>query len=45
MISLCLTGGYNKANVARCWTYLTTVITGQEDTLITTDIPDNEASA
>lgn len=34
-------GGYNKANVARCWTYLTAVITGQDDTL-STDIPDNK---
>ncbi|XP_025421781.1 histone deacetylase 8-like isoform X1 [Sipha flava] len=34
-------GGYNKANVARCWTYLTAVITGQDDTLCT-DIPDNK---
>lgn len=36
-------GGYNEANVARCWTYLTAVITGQDDTL-SIDIPDNKVS-
>lgn len=35
-------GGYNKANVARCWTYLTAVITGNADALSAVDIPDNE---
>ncbi|XP_050425897.1 histone deacetylase 8-like isoform X2 [Adelges cooleyi] len=34
-------GGYNVANVARCWTYLTAVIIGQEDAL-SSDIPDHE---
>uniref|UniRef100_A0A2S2PC45 Histone deacetylase n=1 Tax=Schizaphis graminum TaxID=13262 RepID=A0A2S2PC45_SCHGA len=34
-------GGYNEANVARCWTYLTAIITGQDDSL-SNDIPDNE---
>lgn len=38
-----LLGGYNEANVARCWTYLTAIITGQSDTL-STDIPENEVS-
>lgn len=43
IICIFLLGGYNKANVARCWTYLTAVITGQDDTLCT-DIPDNEVN-
>lgn len=38
-----LLGGYNEANVARCWTYLTAIITGQSDNL-STDVPDNEVS-
>lgn len=38
-----LIGGYNEANVARCWTYLTAIITGQEHEF-STDIPDNEVS-
>jgi len=36
-------GGYNEANVARCWTYLTAIITGQDDEL-SNDIPDNEVN-
>lgn len=36
-------GGYNEANVARCWTYLTAIITGQDDSL-SSDIPDNEVN-
>lgn len=36
-------GGYNEANVARCWTYLTAIITGQDD-LLSSDIPDNEVN-
>lgn len=38
-----LIGGYNEANVARCWTYLTAIITGQDE-MLSTDIPDNEVS-
>ncbi|VVC34439.1 Histone deacetylase superfamily,Histone deacetylase,Histone deacetylase domain [Cinara cedri] len=34
-------GGYNESNAARCWTLLTAIITGQDNTLFT-DIPDNE---
>ena len=33
-------GGYKKRNVARCWTYETAVLVGQEH-LITDQIPDN----
>ncbi len=34
-------GGYNKPNVARCWTYLTAVILGKKDEL-DSDIPEHE---
>ena len=33
-------GGYKKRNVARCWTYETAVLVGQEH-LITEQIPNN----
>lgn len=33
-------GGYKKRNVARCWTYETAVLVGQED-LVTDQIPNN----
>ncbi|XKL65554.1 hypothetical protein PGB90_008974 [Kerria lacca] len=32
-------GGYNKANVARCWTYLTSLVVGRP---LSNNIPDNE---
>lgn len=39
--SQCLleTGGYNLANTARCWTYLTGVILGRT---LSSEIPDHE---
>lgn len=35
------TGGYNLANTARCWTYLTGVILGKT---LSSEIPDHEVS-
>ena len=38
-IWICLSGGYNIPNVAKCWTYITAQLLGRE---ISDDIPEHE---
>lgn len=42
ILTISIIGGYNMANTARCWTYLTSVVL---DRLLPNDIPEHEVGS